>query len=197
MIEHVFLLLMGLERNYSMPTASMQPTLMIGDVFPARTYRLYDFIPVMAFAPAPKRGDIVLFWNVTNEIYTKRVIAMGGDRVQMRGGRLFINGEMVERRLVGTFDDRDSLGNVVPVTRYEETLPDGVRYVIQEISDEGTLDDTAEYAVPAGTLFTLGDNRDRSADSRVMSQVGYVPMDALVAVLEHDKPIALWSRAAQ
>lgn len=197
MIEHVFLLLMGLERNYSMPTASMQPNLMVGDVFPARNYRLYNLLPVMAFAPPPERGDIVLFWNITSEVYTKRVVALAGDRVQMKGGRLFINGEMVERKPIGAFEDSDGAGRLVPVVRYEETLPGGVTYLINEISDDEELDNTEEFVVPRGTLFTLGDNRDRSADSRVLSQVGYVPLGSLIGVLQHEEPIAFWARAEQ
>jgi signal peptidase I len=63
----------------------------------------------------------------------------------------------------------------VPVTIYKETLPNGVTHTIQEISDDGPLDNTGVYQVPAGHYFMMGDNRDRSQDSRVLEAVGYVP----------------------
>jgi signal peptidase I len=72
----------------------------------------------------------------------------------------------------------------VPVIIYKETLPGGVVHSIQEISDDQPLDNTAEYVVPAGHYFMMGDNRDRSADSRVLSQVGYVPAGNLIGKAE-------------
>jgi signal peptidase I len=107
-----------------------------------------------------------------------------GDRIQMREGRLYINGTMVDREEIGTTTDTDSSMIAVPVTVYRETLPNGVTHTIQEISDNQQLDNTPEYDVPAGHFFMMGDNRDRSADSRVLSQVGYVPLDALVGKAE-------------
>jgi signal peptidase I len=86
---------------------------------------------------------------------------------------------MVEREMIGRGEDTDSNGQTVPVMLYKETLPNGVTHTIQEISDDGPLDNTGEYIVPAGHYFMMGDNRDRSADSRVLSQVGYVPASAL------------------
>jgi signal peptidase I len=63
-------------------------------------------------------------------------------------------------------------------------LPDGVTHLIQEISDSGPLDNTEIYTVPAGHYFMMGDNRDRSQDSRVLSAVGYVPAGNLVGKAE-------------
>ena len=197
MIEHVFLLLLGLERNYSTPSAGMQPTIMIGDVYPARSYRLFGHIGPMVFAAPPRPGDIVVFRRITNEDYIKRVVALSGDRVQMKAGRLFINGVMIERRELGSFEDENSYGEAIEVTRYEETLPNGVVHLINEISDDGPLDDTEEYIVPDGHMFVMGDNRDRSADSRVTSQVGFVPLTAAVAMLPPSGPTVYWTRAGQ
>jgi signal peptidase I len=180
---------------FSIPTASMQSTLMIGDYFVASKftwgYGKYSFpIPlpfngqILSFAQ-PTRGDITVFRPVPqNEDYIKRVIGLPGDRIQMVGGILHINGTPVQRELVGESTDTDSYGMTVPVHLYRETLPNGVSHTIQEISDDAPLDNTGEYLVPAGHYFMMGDNRDRSQDSRVLNAVGYVPAGNLIGKAE-------------
>ena len=183
-----------LYQPFSIPTASMQSTLMIGDYFIASKFTWgfgkYSFPIALPFngrilGSTPERGDVAVFRNeITGEDYIKRVIGLPGDRIQMKDGRLYINDEMVERELVGRGKDADSESRTVPVLVYEETLPNGVTHTIQEISDEGPLDDTAEYVVPAGHYFMMGDNRDRSQDSRVLNMVGYVPFDNFIGKAE-------------
>ena len=183
-----------LYQPFSIPTASMQSTLMIGDYFIASKFTWgfgkYSFPIALPFngrilGGTPERGDVAVFRNeITGEDYIKRVIGLPGDRIQMKDGRLYINDEMVERELVGRGKDADSESRTVPVLVYEETLPNGVTHTIQEISDEGPLDDTAEYVVPAGHYFMMGDNRDRSQDSRVLNMVGYVPFDNFIGKAE-------------
>src|SRR5690606_31212628 len=119
-----------------------------------------------------------------NENYVKRVIGLPGDTIQMIDGRLHINGEMVDRELVGRSQDTDSMGASLPVQTYRETLPNGVSYLIQEISDNAPLDNTSAYVVPPGHFFMMGDNRDRSQDSRVLNAVGYVPFENLIGKAE-------------
>jgi signal peptidase I len=167
---------------------------MIGDYFVASKWAWgfgkYSFPVPLPFngrilaIGEPQRGDVAVFHNISNEDYIKRIIGMPGDRIQVTDGRLYINGTMVEREEIGTATDTDSSMVSVPVTVYRETLPNGVSHTIQEISDNQQLDNTPEYVVPAGHFFMMGDNRDRSADSRVLSQVGYVPLDALVGKAE-------------
>jgi signal peptidase I len=198
-----------LYQPFSIPTGSMQSTLMIGDYFVASKfsygYGKYSFIVPLPFngrlfGSAPKQGDVAVFHNISNEDYIKRVIGLPGDRIQMKDGRLWINGTMVERELVGEAIDRDSRSQNVPVKVYRETLPSGVTHTIQEISDDQFLDNTAEYVVPEGHYFMMGDNRDRSQDSRVLSAVGYVPADALIgkaearffSIKDNRAPWALW-----
>ncbi len=183
-----------LYQPFSIPTASMQSTLMIGDYFIANKwaygYGKYSFPIALPFNGRflefgqPKQGDVVVFHNITGEDYIKRLIGMPGDRVQVKEGRLYINGTMVERELVGEGTDINDRLQAMPVKIYRETLPSGVTHTIQEHSDSEPLDDTDEYVVPAGHYFMMGDNRDRSADSRVLSQVGYVSKDQLIGKAE-------------
>ncbi|MEX0628071.1 MAG: signal peptidase I [Cucumibacter sp.] len=180
---------------FSIPTASMQSNLMIGDYILASKFS-YGFgryslplgiVPFRGriFGSSPQRGDIAVFRPVPQtENYVKRVIGLPGDRIQMIGGILNINGIPVTRENAGRGTDTDSFGTTLPVLLYRETLPNGVSYIIQEISDSAGLDDTTEYVVPAGHYFMMGDNRDRSADSRVLTAVGYVPFDNFLGKAE-------------
>lgn len=184
-----------LYQPFSIPTGSMQSTLMIGDYFLASKFTWgfgkYSFpLPLpfngrfLDFAE-PQRGDVAVFRNeITGEDYIKRVIGLPGETIQVKEGRLYINGTMVEREQIGTGEDTGSSQSTVPVVIYKETLPNGVTHTIQEISDDQALDNTGVYTVPAGHYFMMGDNRDRSQDSRVLSQVGYVPFDNFIGKAE-------------
>jgi len=183
---------------FSIPSASMQSTLLIGDYIVANKwvwgYGRYSTavtgdiggfsfnfgeLPIgsrfLQFNE-PKVGEIAVFRPVPQrEDYIKRIIGLAGDRIQMREGRLYINGTLVEREEIGSAMDTDSRGQTFPVKVYRETLPNGVTHIVQEISDGEALDDTQEYVVPPGHYFMMGDNRDQSTDSRVLTAVGYVP----------------------
>jgi signal peptidase I len=174
---------------FSIPTASMQSTMMIGDYFVADKF-IWGFGPhsfpiALPFhgrilGREPNVGDIAVFFNESSgQDYIKTVIGKAGDHIQMKQGRLWINDKMVDRQFVADGVDTDDHQDSVPVKIYRETLPDGVVHTIQEISDDQPLDNTAEYVVPPGHYFMMGNNRDRSADSRILSDVGYVPAEDL------------------
>src|SRR5205823_10711530 len=131
------------------------------------------------FGSPPARGDVAVFALPTDvsTTFIKRVIGLPGDRIQMIGGLLHINGTPVKRERVSDFVDDD---NGTRARRWRETLPNGIAYETLDLQDNGPLDDTEVYIVPPGHYFMMGDNRDDSADSRVPSVVGYVPFENLI-----------------
>jgi len=136
------------------------------------------------FSSKPTRGDVVVFRLPRDDStdYIKRVIGLPGDRIQMKDGLLYINGTPVKRERADDFID-DENGSPEHVRRWRETLPNGVTYDTLDLQDNGFLDSTQEYLVPADHYFMMGDNRDNSTDSRVPPErqgVGYVPFENLI-----------------
>ena len=143
------------------------------------------FMPGRLFGSLPTRGDVVIVTPPgTRNDYIKRVIGLPGDRLEVRGGVVFINGRPIRRsaprdRLIPVdantpcgadypgARERTPAGELVcrlPIVR--ETLPNGRSYDTVDLEPDSPGDSFRPLVIPADHLFLMGDNRDRSADSR-------------------------------
>jgi len=217
-IKTVFwaLLIAGIFRTlffqpFWIPSSSMKETLLIGDFLfvnkMAYGYSRYSCpfsacpIPGRLFGSEPERGDVIVFRHPTlGTDYVKRLIGLPGDKVQVKNGVVFINGEeavqVPDGTFVETFEPQGREGRFPSCAngtvgidgdcvkqRLLETLPGGVTHPILNITDRGRLDNTGVFTVPEGHYFFMGDNRDNSLDSRVATSaggVGFVPAQNLL-----------------
>jgi signal peptidase I len=198
---------------FYIPSGSMLPTLQIGDYIAVAKwpygysrYSLPFALPRLkgqVLGRLPHRGDVVVFRHpVENADLIKRVIGLSGDTVEVRSGRLILNGRQVARQplpLARITVTANSPCRVVPpalpkaivvndqaVCVYQaflETLPGGPSYTVLNQVDGGAGDDFPSTRVPAGHVFLMGDNRDDSLDSRFPTAdagVGMLPVENLV-----------------
>ncbi len=182
---------------FNIPSGSMIPTLLVGDYLFVSKYSYgysrhsFPFSPPLfngrIWETAPARGDVAVFKLPSDghTDYIKRVIGLPGDRIQMRGGELYINEQIVPRTPVADYLEKDAEGNVMQIRQYRESMPGGVTHNVLDMLIDGPADNTGVFTVPQGHVFMMGDNRDNSSDSRVPnSGVGFVPMEDLVGRAE-------------
>ena len=139
-----------LVKPYRIPSESMQDTLQIGDrvLVDRITWRFSE----------PERGDVVVFHPpFEGPVLIKRIVGMPGDTLELREGRVVLNGQLLEEPYVRRIGETP-----VPTEPFGNGLP-------------WALD--APYTVPPGNYFVMGDNRIDSGDSR---DFGPVPRDQLV-----------------
>jgi len=183
-------------KPFYIPSESMMPTLLKGDRLVVSKYpygwswvspsfHIFPHWQGRLLGKMPERGDIVIVTPPgQSDDYIKRVIGLPGDTIEVRNGRLVLNGKPVkaEKRAPAMvpvdanvpcgiefsgFQIITAEGQAfcrLPIVR--ETLPNGVSYDTIDLENESSGNRYPPVRVPAGHLFLMGDNRDRSADSR-------------------------------
>ncbi len=158
---------------FRIPSASMEPTLLVGD-FLLVDKQVGAAGPLLPPADL-RRGDIIVFHDPVDATkhLVKRIVAVPGDRVRLRAGRVWLNGKMLTEpyavyRSGGTNLYRDFFPNA-PSPDPEVTSAWWIR--MRGMVNQG------ELMIPANSFFVLGDNRNDSLDSRFW---GLVPRAAVV-----------------
>ena len=181
---------------FTIPSSSMEPGLVTGDyiVVSKSAYgwsrASLPFNPPVGtgrlFGQLAERGDVVVFRRPHDpqQTWIKRVIGLPGDRVQVSGGVVFVNGRPLPQTPLDLREDHDAPGRQVLAVR--EQQPDGRSYVTYDGGSGQMGDDTGVYLVPQGQYFMMGDNRDNSLDSRWPSElgVGLLPAENIVGKAE-------------
>jgi len=175
----LFMLLLGLFRTAvadwnPIPSGSMHPGLLEGDVVFVNRLAYNVKLPltdwVLAHTGEPRRGDIVTFFSPTDgRRLIKRIMALPGDTIQMRGRQLLLNGQPAQYRFEGLAPASAEEGARIAI-RLRESLG-SAGHEIQWIGDRGNAPDFGPLTVPADHYLMLGDNRDDSADSRYFGLV--------------------------
>jgi len=200
---------------FNIPSASMVPTLLVGDYLYVSKFAYgfskhsFPFSPPLfdgrIWGAEPKRGDVIVFKipkdNSTD--FIKRLVGLPGDHIQVIHSEVYVNGEKLKREKIDEIVEVNARGYPDKVVRYRETMPNGASYIVYNHAEDGPLGNTEIFVVPEGHYFMMGDNRDNSLDSRVQlpnGPVGMVPFENLIGRAEliwystaSDSPIyALW-----
>ncbi|MEL7130167.1 MAG: signal peptidase I, partial [Pseudomonadota bacterium] len=205
------------------PSESMVPNLEVGDRVVVNKFA-YGFsrfsipwgvdrvLPLgkgRIFSGAPERGDVVVFMHPHfRRVMIKRLIGLPGDRIEVRGEQVFLNGEAVPTEYIGERRYRPHGERNVKLAReYREVVGD-TSFISNQWEKGRRSDTTPVFIVPDGHVFFVGDNRDNSKDARDLSghcppvegvvseagctprvsleraSIGFVPMDHLIGRAE-------------
>jgi signal peptidase I len=202
---------------FRIPSDSMMPTLLDGDFIFVSKFSYGLRLPVLNVkfidTGSPQRGDVIVFRKprTPSVNYIKRLVGLPGDRVEIRGDAIWVNGQEMRVRDTGLYTEDACYHDVRQATEqlgeHEHRImycPGPLRYtdIFREgcsvkraqhdceadpsrpaspAGDAGTP--AAQYVVPQGYYFFMGDNRDNSGDSR-FPDLGYVPEENLVGKAE-------------
>jgi signal peptidase I len=176
----VLLLRSFLAEPFRIPSASMMPTLLIGDFILVNKFtygiRLPVFNTKIVELGKPVRGDIVVFRYPKDPTvdYIKRVIGLPGDKITYDNKKLYVNDQAVNYQSLGSYQGVGQGEDMTGAEQLQEDLT-GVKHNILIRHDSSSAEGV--YVVPEGSYFMMGDNRDNSNDGRYW---GFVPEENLV-----------------
>jgi len=194
-IAVVFLLRSFLFEPFKIPSGSMVPTLLVGDLILVNKFTYGIRLPVIhtkvMSLNEPQRGEVMVFRFPKDPSvdYIKRVVAIPGDRIQFENNRVTINGTPAPMKDAGEFYDSERL---VYYRQYSEKLGEIEHKLLTELDKPSFISgvdpfpyrDQCSYGraglsctVPSGHYFVMGDNRENSLDSRYW---GFVPEQNIV-----------------
>ena len=162
----VFVLRSFIVEPFQIPSASMVPTLQVGDYILVNKYTYGIRLPVVRTKVMdlnePQRGDVMVFFppHMNDTYFIKRVVGLPGDTVVYRDKQLYVNGEAVKVEPLPGGEPRYTLGSETLGSAEHQVQVDNMRPVRN-----------FSVVVKPGHYFMMGDNRDNSSDSRVWGQV--------------------------
>lgn len=181
----------ALAEAYHIPSGSMEPTLQVGDWLFVNKLRYGPHVPFTHVSlpgyAAPRRGDVAVFESPPQDpsirtapdaitpTLVKRIVAVGGDTLAMRGGRLYVNGVpeapgAPHDAQAGDVAAAGFVGQPLPILRWQHRIATSAGS-LGPAPAAPTLHDWGPLVVPADSYFMLGDNRDDSVDSRFYGPV--------------------------
>lgn len=191
---------------FTIPSSSMEPGLVTGDYIvvsksaygwslASPSIRL-PLAPGRLFGRDPARGDVVVFRlpRDPKQVWIKRVIGLPGDRVQVLGGTVRVNGRPLWQMPLAPTHDLDSPERIVVPTL--ERQPDGRTYPTYDGGPGSPADDTPVIIVPNGAYLVMGDNRDNSLDGRFPREIGVGMLPAENLLGKAEVIVASWRPGA-
>lgn len=177
---------------FKIPSGSMIPTLKVGDHLFVNKFIYGLRIPwtnLKFFARTPQRGDVIVFVypKDPDKDFIKRIVALGGDTVEVRDGVVIVNDKPVPRKTVAQncsyldTEEGSDRAEVRDCVAFDETVP-GHEYRVIQDPDGLSATDYPPTKIPPGQVFVMGDNRDNSHDSRFWGTVpeGQIKGKALI-----------------